>query len=85
MWHGSPREPQGASEGEIMPVIEVCGLTKRFGKVLAVAVMGVTVSSGEFRHATATLTYLATPRRGRVLTAKVVAGACAGAVFGLVG
>jgi ABC-2 type transport system permease protein len=48
-------------------------------------VMGVTVSSGEFRHSTATLTYLATPRRGRVLAAKAVAGACAGAVFGLVG
>ena len=48
-------------------------------------VMGVTVSSGEFRHSTATLTYLATPHRGRVLTAKAVAGASAGAVFGLVG
>jgi ABC-type transport system involved in multi-copper enzyme maturation permease subunit len=48
-------------------------------------VMGVTVSSGEFRHATATQTYLATPRRGRVLTAKAVAGGCAGAVFGLAG
>ena len=49
------------------------------------AVMGVTVSSGEFRHSTATLTYLATPHRGRVLTAKAVAGAWAGGVFGLVG
>jgi ABC-2 type transport system permease protein len=48
-------------------------------------VLGVTVSSGEFRHSTATLTYLATPQRGRVLAAKAVAGACAGAVFGLVG
>lgn len=48
-------------------------------------VMGVTVSSGEFRHSTATLTYLATPHRGRVLTAKAIAGASAGAVFGLVG
>jgi ABC-type transport system involved in multi-copper enzyme maturation permease subunit len=46
---------------------------------------GVTVSSGEFRHGTATLTYLAAPHRGRVLTAKAVAGACAGAVFGLAG
>jgi ABC-2 type transport system permease protein len=53
--------------------------------LLLAAVLGVTVSSGEFRHATATQTYLATPRRGRVLTAKAVAAACAGAVFGLVG
>ena len=55
-----------------------------FALILA-AVFGVTVSSGEFRHATATQTYLAAPRRGRVLAAKTVAGACGGAVFGLVG
>jgi ABC-2 type transport system permease protein len=58
------------------------------GAVLALilaAAFGVTVSSGEFRHATATLTYLATPRRARVLAAKTAAGACGGAVFGLVG
>jgi len=55
-----------------------------FALILA-AVLGVTVSSGEFRHSTATLTYLATPRRSRVLAAKTVAGGCAGAVFGLVG
>ena len=47
------------------------------------AVLGVTVSSGEFRHHTATLTYLATPSRSRVLAAKAVAGAIGGAVFGL--
>ena len=55
-----------------------------FALILA-AVFGVTISSGEFRHCTATLTYLATPRRGRVLAAKTAAGACGGAVFGLVG
>jgi ABC-2 type transport system permease protein len=48
-------------------------------------VLGVTVSSGEFRHQTATQTYLATPDRGRVLTTKGIAAALAGAVFGLVG
>jgi ABC-2 type transport system permease protein len=53
--------------------------------LLLAAVLGVTISSGEFRHATATQTYLATPRRGRVLTAKAIAAACAGGVFGLVG
>jgi ABC-type transport system involved in multi-copper enzyme maturation permease subunit len=55
-----------------------------FALILA-AVFGVTVSSGEFRHATATQTYLATPRRGRVLAAKSAAGGLGGAVFGLVG
>jgi ABC-2 type transport system permease protein len=53
--------------------------------LLLAAVLGVTVSSGEFRHSTATLTYLAAPHSGRVLAAKAVAAACAGAVFGLVG
>jgi ABC-2 type transport system permease protein len=55
-----------------------------FALIMA-AVFGVTISSGEFRHATATQTYLATPRRGRVLAAKAAAGALGGAVFGLVG
>jgi ABC-type transport system involved in multi-copper enzyme maturation permease subunit len=49
------------------------------------AVLGATLSSGEFRHATATGTYLVTPDRNRVLTAKAVAAALVGAVFGLLG
>ncbi len=53
--------------------------------LLMAAVLGATVSSGEFRHSTATLTYLATPNRGRVLAAKMAAGTMAGAVFGLAG
>jgi ABC-2 type transport system permease protein len=60
-------------------------ITAGIWALVLATVMGVTVSSGEFRHGTATLTYLATPHRGQVLTAKAVAGACAGAVFGLAG
>ena len=63
----------------------VAVITAGVWSLVLATVMGVTVSSGEFRHSTATLTYLGTPRRGRVLTAKAVAGACAGVVFGLVG
>ncbi|MBV9793934.1 MAG: hypothetical protein JO016_08335 [Actinobacteria bacterium] len=54
-----------------------------FGMLLA-AVLGLVSATGEFRHGSATLTYLATPARGRVLAAKAVAVACFGAGFGLV-
>jgi ABC-2 type transport system permease protein len=53
--------------------------------LMLAAVLGVMMSSGEFRHATATATYLATPRRDRVLAAKAIAAALAGVVFGFVG
>ena len=52
--------------------------------MLFAAVLGAIVASGEFRHASATLTYQATPRRERVLLAKVIVSAAAGAIFGLV-
>jgi ABC-2 type transport system permease protein len=55
-----------------------------WGLILA-AVLGVTISSGEFRHHTATLTYLAAPSRSRVLAAKAAAGGIAAAAFGLAG
>jgi ABC-2 type transport system permease protein len=52
--------------------------------MILAAVLGLTVASGEFRHASATLTYLATPDRKRVLLAKLLAAAFVGAIFGLV-
>jgi ABC-2 type transport system permease protein len=55
-----------------------------WGLIFAI-VLGVTISSGEFRHHTATVTYLASPNRGRVLVAKAITGALGGAVFGLAG
>jgi ABC-2 type transport system permease protein len=79
----------GQAGSGVAPLSTVAGLTAvstvtGFAMLLA-AVLGAIVSSGEFRHATATLTYLASPRRGRVLAAKAVAAACFGAFFGLVG
>lgn len=51
--------------------------------MLIAAVLGAIVANGEFRHSTATLTYLETPRRPLVLEAKVVAAAGVGSLFGL--
>ncbi|MGZ4150409.1 MAG: ABC transporter permease [Actinomycetota bacterium] len=48
-------------------------------------ILGATMATTEFRYGTAGITYLATPRRSRVLTAKMIAAAPIGAVFGLVG
>jgi ABC-2 type transport system permease protein len=51
--------------------------------LLVACLLGVTVTSGEFRHGIATLTYLSFPKRLQVLIGKVVAAAIAGAVVGL--
>jgi ABC-2 type transport system permease protein len=76
-----------ATQGD--PVSTATGLTTQVSvgvwAILLAGIFGVTVSSGEFRHGSATLTYLAQPRRTTVLAAKSVAAACAGAVFGLAG
>jgi ABC-2 type transport system permease protein len=52
--------------------------------MLLAAVLGTIAANGEFRHSSATLTYLATPQRGRVLLAKTAAAGSLGLLFGLV-
>lgn len=47
-------------------------------------VVGVLISAGEFRYRTVVDTFLSTPQRSRVVVAKLVAGAGAGAVLGAV-
>lgn len=79
----------GTGGGAPAPLNTVSGLdsviTGGVWALLLAAILGVTAASGEFRHHTATATYLAAPRRPRVLAAKGIAAALAGAVFGLAG
>ena len=48
-------------------------------------VVGVSMATSEYRYATAGVQYLATPRRSRVITAKMLAAVPVGALFGLIG
>jgi ABC-type transport system involved in multi-copper enzyme maturation permease subunit len=79
-------EASGAGR-QLPPISTAAGLSDvtTVGGVAMIlaAVLGVIVTSGEFRHTSANLTYLATPNRGRVLGAKAVAAALVGACYGL--
>jgi ABC-2 type transport system permease protein len=69
------------------PLFTAHGLTDvlaspTYAMILAM-VLGAAATAGEFRHGTATVTYLAVPARTRVLTAKCCAALSAGALFGI--
>jgi hypothetical protein len=51
------------------------------GAVL-VLIVGILITAGEYRHGTAADTFLTTPRRNRVVTAKLVVGSAIGAAIG---
>jgi len=51
--------------------------------LIAAAVLGTVITAGEFRHKTATGTYLDQPDRNRVLAAKAIAATAAGILVGL--
>jgi len=57
-------------------------LTSTDFAMLMALIFGVIVTTNEFRHSTATTTYLGVPDRARVLVAKSLAGLVGGAIFG---
>jgi ABC-2 type transport system permease protein len=77
---GNASIPPLSTSGGLGSVTVVVGFP-----LLLALVLGITVSSGEFRYGTATLTYLATPGRAKVLVAKALAAAVVGTAFGLAG
>ena len=77
----------GTGKGMAIPSLATAGglrdiLASTGFALLVAALLGVVSASGEFRLKTATDTYLDQPGRGRVLAAKAVAAAAAGAVLG---
>lgn len=73
----------------VPPLDEVAGVTAVYGAgyqagYLLAMVLGVIVGAADFRHRTATATYLATPSRSVVIAAKAVVAAAAGLLYGVV-
>ena len=80
------RDPQAQALHELKTVADVRTLLDIGGLAGTLAlVLGATMTTSEYRYGTAGITYLATPRRARVVTAKMLAAVPVGALFGLVG
>ena len=80
------RDPQSHALHELSTVADVRQLLAVGGLAATLAlVLGATMSTTEYRYGTAGVTYLATPRRQRVVTSKMVAAAPVGVVYGWIG
>ena len=79
-------DPEARALHDLKTVAEVRMLLSIGGIAATLAlVLGATMTTTEYRYGTAGITYLATPRRARVVTAKMLAAVPVGALFGLVG
>jgi len=72
---GAPSLGTGMSARQIV--------TSPFLGTYAALLLGVVMSTSEFRYQTATPTFLTTPRRGQVVAAKVITAAAVGVLIGL--
>ncbi|MGY1915625.1 ABC transporter permease [Blastococcus sp. SYSU DS0973] len=66
------------------PVYEELAMANAVNVNVLFLILGIIGMTQEYRHRTATPTFLATPRRGRVVIAKLVAYALAATLFALV-
>ena len=69
-----------ATVADVRQLLQIGGLAASFALVI-----GATMATTEYRYGTAGITYLATPTRARVVTAKMASALPVGAAFGLVG
>ena len=78
----------GKAESGLPPVgssqYEELALASPSNAIVLTVVLGIIGMTQEYRHRTATPTFLTTPRRGRVVVAKLLAYAAAAAVFAVV-
>lgn len=79
----------GALAGEVPPLPDETLPAMLYSTATSVGyvfplLIGTLMVTGEFRHQTLTPTFLATPRRGRVLTAKLLVGIVMGVLYGVV-
>lgn len=69
---------EGLDENPALALAQIVALSG----VLAL-VVGILLTTNEYRHGTISSTFLVTPRRPRVLVAKLAAGGIGGGIFGL--
>lgn len=79
---GQPASP-GLGTDEAIRTVYVQSMFA--GTYIFALILGITAMTGEYRYQTITPTFLVTPRRGRVVVAKMIAHLGVGALYALVG